>query len=46
MTIIGKKADQCTAASIAFYSNMTAGNLSSGSFSSLKINKYPDDYWR
>lgn len=32
MTIIGKKADQCTAASIAFYSNVTAGNLSSDSF--------------
>lgn len=32
MKIISKKADQCTAASIAFYSNMTAGNLSSSSF--------------
>lgn len=32
MTIIGKKADRCTAASIAFYNNMTAGNLSSDSF--------------
>lgn len=32
ITVVGKKADRCTAASIAFYSNMTVGNLSSDSF--------------